>query len=405
MPRILTGSIDGAVEDALAVAGVRASEPLIDAALLLSGGGPDAADALLGLMAERVTPGPQNIADELSTLFVHLAVARARGDAESGLSLGSRARELMAHLPIEQQRELFSILEAHVGALELSRGEVDRAEVALRHGAVGAPGENPASTAPLDCLGQLALLEGFRGNLRQAERQAAAVLRSAGSGPGAGVAHAHLAVAWIHLERGEHVPARQHLDRAAEAGAEAAGPWYVAAALLAEARWLVLTERPEAALRLLLPALPASPRWGLRSSWTSDLLRHAAADALLASGEPRLAIELLSDSTGTSPVQAALLVARARVDLADVDGARSALASVETELPSAPLAVQIDCWLLARKAGGGAPLAPGCSSTARSGRRDGRSCAGRSRGRSRGWCRWWTATRLCAGRTEASWRG
>ena len=71
------------------------------------------------------------------------------------------------------------MLEAHVGALEpVHRGP--RPGGGHRSGTVpsGATGEDQASSAPLDCLGQLALLEAFRGNLRQAERQAAAVLRS-----------------------------------------------------------------------------------------------------------------------------------------------------------------------------------------------------------------------------------
>jgi LuxR family transcriptional regulator, maltose regulon positive regulatory protein len=225
VPRILAGSSADVVESALAVTAVAAAEPLLEAALLLNRGGPEATEVMLGLVARPGPPGEKAVPDELSEIFVRLAVARARGDGDAGLPLATRARELIAHLRIETQRELLTMLEAHVGALELCNGELDRAEETLRHGVAEGPAESQTSAAPLDCLGQLALLDGFRGNLRQAERQATAVLKSTYSAPRAGVAHAHLAMAWVHVERAEHVPARQHLDRAAAAGGDGAEPW------------------------------------------------------------------------------------------------------------------------------------------------------------------------------------
>ncbi|MET0999888.1 MAG: LuxR C-terminal-related transcriptional regulator [Marmoricola sp.] len=352
VPRILVGSIEGVAESALAIGAVRAAEPLLEAALLLSRGGPDAADAVLAVVADRPTGIGETTAGELSAIFVRLAVARARGDVETGLPLATRARELMAHLRIERQRELFTMLEASVGALELCNGDVNRAEVTLRHGAVGAPGENTTSSAPLDCLGQLALLEAYRGNLRQAERLAAALLKSAGPSPWAGVAHAHLATAWVHLERGEQGPARQHLDRADGVGSDAAEPWYSTARLVAEAKLLVMIGQPEAALRLLAPALQATQQPGRRPCWSRDLLVLTMAHALLATGEPAMALDLLSQGTSTPLVETRLLVGKARAELDDIAGARTALASVAPDLSGAPLATQIECWLLEARVAG-----------------------------------------------------
>lgn len=352
VPRILAGSLPEVVAAALTVAAVRAAEPLITAALLVGRDGPDAADAVLRVIAER-TPGADGLlADELSAIFVQLAVARARGDVETGLPLASRARELMAHLPMERQHELSVVLDAHVGALELCSGQVDRAGGTLQHGAVATRGENATPALPLDCVGQLALLEAFRGNLRQADRYATAVLTRTGPQPSVGVAHAHLATAWVHLERAEQVPARQHLDRAAVAESRAAEPWYATARLLVESGLLVVTGQPEAALRLLAPTVHAHQQAGERSSWTRDQLVLAAVHALLATGEPRMALDLLSQTIDTSPVDTGLLAAKARVEVDDIAGSRTAMARVAADLPGATLATQIECWLLeARLAG------------------------------------------------------
>jgi LuxR family maltose regulon positive regulatory protein len=348
VPRILEGTTTGVMKSALAVSGVCAEERLIEAALLLSRGGPDAAEAVLELISDR-GEGTESVADQLSAIFVRLAVARARGDAATGLPLAARARALIAHLDVDLQLELLPRLEAHEGALELGDGDLDHAAATLRHGALGVSEECLPTTASLDCRGQLALLEAFLGNLRLAGRQATAVLRSASLQGCAGVAHAHLATAWIHLERGEPVLARQHLDRAADLADDAAEPWYGAAHLLTEAGFLGATDQPEAALRLLTHAIGARGPGGEGSEWTRGLLADATASALLATGEPRRALRLLAGRPGSSPVEQAVLKARALVELGDLAGAHTTLTGVEAGLRSAPLASQIECWLLSAR--------------------------------------------------------
>ncbi|MGZ5404385.1 MAG: LuxR C-terminal-related transcriptional regulator, partial [Nocardioides sp.] len=164
---------------------------------------------------------------------------------------------------------------------------------------------------------------------------------------------AHLATAWVHLERAEPMPARQHLDRAAGVESEAAEPWYATARLVVESTLFVATGHPEAALRLLMPAMEAAQQAGQQPHWTRDQLVLAAAHALLASGEPRAALDLLSQATGTSPVETGLLAAKARAEMEDIEGSRTALARVAADLPGASLATQIECWLLEAKLAGG----------------------------------------------------
>jgi LuxR family maltose regulon positive regulatory protein len=345
VPGIPAGSATGVVEYALAVTPVRAAEPLIQAAMLLRHGRPDAAERVLDGMSGPGATVPEAVADQISAIFVRLAVARARGETATGIDLATEARRLVAHLRIEQQHELSALLDAHMGALDLCRGEVHRAAVALRHGVAGAPGENETSSAKFDCLGQLALLEAFQGNLRVALRHAAAVLRSAATTSGPGVAHAHLATAWVHLERTEPAPARQHLDRAVDAGWEEVEPWFVTVLLLAEARWFVVTDQPEAALRVLAPARRAAEQAG-QSGWRAGLLTVASADALRRSGEPRGALDLVAPGPVTTPVENGVLAASSLLDLGDVAGARAALTPLAADLAGMPLGCQVECWLL-----------------------------------------------------------
>ncbi|MGZ5398705.1 MAG: LuxR C-terminal-related transcriptional regulator, partial [Nocardioides sp.] len=55
----------------------------------------------------------------------------------------------------------------------------------------------------------------------------------------------------------------------------------------------------------------------------------------------------------TSPVETGLLAAKARAEMEDIEGSRTALARVAADLPGASLATQIECWLLEAKLAGG----------------------------------------------------
>ncbi len=355
VPRILAGSVDHATASALDIGAVRGAEPVLEAALLLAQGTPDAAAAVLDLAAEDGTDAADGVAERLSAVFVRLAVARARGDVYAGLPLAAAARDLMVHLHVDRQRELSGFVAAHVGALELCAGDLEQAQVTLQQGVLRASGGDSPGTAPIDCLGQLALLEAFRGDLCAAKRRADAVLGIVGDTPRAGVAHAHLAIGWVHLERDEHAPATQHLDRARSLTNDASEPWYDTVELLARARLLEVAGRPEAALRLLAPARHASTETD-QPVWTRDLVVHATVDALLLTGEPLCASDPLARARTTS-VETGLLVARVRAGAGDLEGVGTALATVAAELPAAPLATQIEYWLLEARSVAGAQRA------------------------------------------------
>ena len=69
------------------------------------------------------------------------------------------------------------------------------------------------------------------------------------TGPDAGVASAHLALAWIHVERDHHEEAARHLTLAADSDARPEA-WIGTVRTLLEAR-LLLRTRPDSAVQLL----------------------------------------------------------------------------------------------------------------------------------------------------------
>ncbi len=340
VPALLSGATSPAVDAAMAVAEVRAAQPLLEAAQLVHAGLLEAAEETLRHIDRRATSGASGAA-ELGEVLVHLAIARTRGDTHRGLPLAKRARDLIARLGLVQHRELLSTVEAQAGALLLCRGDVDRAAVVLGRGhALAAAGD---SAAALDCLGQLALLEASRGDLRLAERHAGEVLKQAEVSL-EGTAQARLALAWVHLERAEHVPARQHLDRAAPASL--AGPWVATMHQVGEARWLLATGQPESAVRSLAVVAPGSDPGATTTPWTKGLVAVATANALVASGEPQRALEVLAGAAGGPRVECALVVARVLVDRGDLARALAAVAPLLPELPRSPVGSQVECGLL-----------------------------------------------------------
>ncbi len=344
VPRILAGSADDTVEGAVKLEAVLAAEPLLQASIALRHDHAAAANTVIAEMPA-LNGGSATAAGRLSAAFVRLAIARLGEESPEDKVACTLARELVAQLPAERYDELAPMLDGYEGSLQLHRGQLHDAARTLRHGVTPSTNTEVRSPAALDCQGRLALLEAFRGNLRVAEGHATAVLESAGTESVASSAQAHLAMAWVHVERAERAAARQQLDVALVASGHHREPWFETAHLLAEARLHTVTGQPEAALRMLVPA-SRTAQMSRPTRWVTDLLTIASAEALLSAGEPRRALDLLTPTPTHAPVEAAVLAASALLDLGDVDGAGAALAEVVAELPSAPLGFQIESWLL-----------------------------------------------------------
>ena len=236
--------------------------------------------------------------------------------------------------------ELSELLKTHLAAPSIEdAGRSDVVSVLLR-GANAATAETRSRF-----LGPLAHVEALQGDLRRAERHAEQVRSSPGDPEsGSGQAHAVLAQAWIALERAEFDDARRHLDTLDEV-AHGHDAWLVTSCLLLEAKLSIAIGAPEAATRLLAAREAARPAAG-PSDWLSELLVVTRAEALIASGEPQRAMALLTPVPQHAVVEAMVTAALARRMVGDVRGALAVLSRAVTDLDHAPLALQIEAWLL-----------------------------------------------------------
>ena len=292
VPRIVAGTAHEVVLRAAALPQVQAVEPLLQTAFALARDDLIAAEVTF---ASRVSRREQvSSAELIATAFLHLGIARLSGRPLADPGLVPRTRGLLAQASVSDPGlgDLAVILDAFTGALEVPTGNLNQAVITLSRGA-NAPRIGNSQLASADCAGQLALIEAYRGNLREAARRAASVLAVASVEQRGGVAHAHTAMAWVHTDRGELPQARAHLDRVKSTFPGAREPWLAIAGHLVEARLLIASARPDEAMRLA-----ASPKQLLEgiefSEWFADLLISLSAEALLAAGEPKEALALVT---------------------------------------------------------------------------------------------------------------
>ena len=252
----------------------------------------------------------------------------------------------MHQLPVhvlDRLPELSVLLDAHLGALQVLAGRLHEAAHTLARGASTRTVPDTCG-AREDCEGQLSLLEAFRGNLRRATLHANRVLEVAGEVGGTGTTHAHLARAWVHLERDELAGARDRLDLAGVVPGGGREPWLVISSLLAHARLLTAAGEPEASLRLLAEA--TSTAWSTGSAeWFRDLLAVDSAEFLIAAGEPQRALALVTPL----PPRAAWSPRSGRGRRAghgDIGAGRVPCGHGRAALLGAPAGVQIRSWLL-----------------------------------------------------------
>jgi LuxR family maltose regulon positive regulatory protein len=297
--------------------------------------------------------GPDSDGDalphRLGVAFTRLALARLTGDSTSGVELARQSRDLLAQLPIrlkDERAEMSLLVDANLGSLQASMGSFHEAAHTLTRG-VHQPARLSGYGARVDCEGQLALIEAYQGDLRSAIRRATLVLSGASRSAQSGAMHACTALALVHVERGDLEQAREYLDLASAEFGGHEEPWLATSRLLAETRLLTDDGRPEAATRLLADAGSTGASTSQNASGLSDLLTIASVEALVAAGEPQRALALVTSGLARAEVAAAVLTTAARWEIGDLRGARAALAKVAaSDLPGAPLDLQIQSWLL-----------------------------------------------------------
>lgn len=194
-----------------------------------------------------------------------------------------------------------------------------------------------------NCLGPLALIEAFQGRLVRASAHADDVLDAGGAGP-LGAAHAHLAKAWVHLERADFDECGTCLELVENTPVQEPGPWLETARVLAEAKLLMATSQPDAAVGLLAGVVDTAQR--TPSGWITGVMDAMRAEALLAAGEPQRALGAVTPLPDPTIAEASVAAAAARRDIGDLRGARAVLQAVVAHLERSPLALQIRAWAL-----------------------------------------------------------
>lgn len=230
-------------------------------------------------------------------------------------------------------------LDSMLGLLQASGGHLTEARQTFTQGLRSAP-QAPGRG---DCLGPLALIETYQGDLHRATQHADMALAD-DTASTSGHQHARLAQAWIHLERARHTECERDLELV-EPPLHPDDHWLATARLLVEAGLLVATHRPDAAARILTtPTDPPGPTSS--TAWVHDMLVTTRADALLAAGEPHRALAMLTPLPTYAVAAASVTTAVGRRAVGDIRGANAVLGSALAALEHAPLSVQIRAWLL-----------------------------------------------------------
>ena len=240
--------------------------------------------------------------------------------------------------------ELPPLLQAHLGSLHVGNGDLHQAVIAFTRGADARAG----SSVRDDCLGRLAHAEALHGDLNRASRHVGMLSRSR---PSTGLEHALLAKAWVALQHAEFAETQRRLDEFVALSGPHQEAWLETSGLLVEAQLLMATGLPDAATRLLAGVCEGTlaPQTG----WLADLVTITRAEALLASGEPQRALGAVTPVPAGAVVEASVVAAAARFRIRDARGAQAVLNTVVADLERAPLARQIEAWLLeARLAAG-----------------------------------------------------
>lgn len=279
--------------------------------------------------ARELVPAAGTEVERLSLDLLDLEIAVLSCDASTGHALVGAVREQLAASAygLRSRAEITALVDTDAGLLALVDGDLDTAARTL---------------AAVPATGHLALVEAARGNLNAALVLCKDFATSAEQlGARAGVAEADLARTWVSVERLQLGEARYALDRA-RTEQRSSHPLTAALLDLVDARWHLAAGRPEAAARLA----SASAARDDRGSWPGDLARVVLARAWLAQREFRRALATLTPEPARAPVESRVVSAAASAGIGDLRGARALLAATASDLVDAPLAVQLDCWLL-----------------------------------------------------------
>jgi LuxR family transcriptional regulator, maltose regulon positive regulatory protein len=344
--RILAGADLDVVQQVIEQREFGESEPLLLAGAALARSWLDITElALARAGSELAQAAEPELADVLSLALLNMATSRLRDEPALGLAQARRIKDLMGQLTAwerAQTPELSPLIDYYVAGFELSGGNLAVARWTLERGAgrfrqwLDGDTNDAEQLARAACAGQLAWIDAVCGDLRRASHYATPLLadRRADSGE-TGAVFAQLATAWTHLERGEVGQAARRLEDAQSRSTDSPEPLVAAAGRLTQVRLALLSDEPEAALRLLHAAETIDPL--VPTGWFADQFLAASAEAWLAAGEPRRAIAALSPEPELAHADSRLILVAALRQAGDLPAAEHLLARV----PSDPIEISL----------------------------------------------------------------
>ncbi|HEY3953259.1 MAG TPA: LuxR C-terminal-related transcriptional regulator [Streptosporangiaceae bacterium] len=311
-------------------------EPLLVTAALRLFKGRDDADVPLkaaeGILAQ--LPSDTEVPSRVAAATISLALARRAADLKAAKTAVDEAVRLLGKLPpalLTRRPELRAHLMAGHGYVQLWSGDFNQAAVTFR--SVAAETASPRQRT--ECLGQLALAEAVRGRLSEAAKKAgeAAAASSAGQ-PGTDYAScaAHVALAYVHLERHEVNDARHNLKQADALLRARPDKLIGAIAGLVAAAGCLAEDRPRQAGEIVI-------RVRRNCSTTPWLERHLAlveSRACLAVGDGQGALAAARRAGAGTFVDATAASARASLASGDAHAANEQLSAVAAGFEQAP---------------------------------------------------------------------
>ena len=321
---------------------------LVAAAVELAAGRHDSSAAALdageGMLAP--LPADEQAACRLAAAVIRLAASRRTGDLVAAAAAVSDAEALVSRMPedkLAQHPEVRARVLADRGAVELWPGHLDEAARFLDAGvaaATGPGGEHERAA----CLGQLALVEALRGQLRHAAQladQAAALAADEQRPPQHPGPAALAALAWVHLERDELREAGRLLKQLDAALSVSPDKLIGAVACLIAACGGLAEGHGEAAAQMVARARSG---WSI-PAWLDQRLSLVESRAYVAAGDISAAAAAAERAGGDSSPEAAAALAHAWLAAGDGKNARLMLASALAARSGEPERVRVQACL------------------------------------------------------------
>ncbi|MGI8451938.1 MAG: LuxR C-terminal-related transcriptional regulator, partial [Streptosporangiaceae bacterium] len=313
---------------------------LVAAAMELarSDGEPDgtalgAADAIL-----EHRPAGGDVPARLAAALVRVALSRRTGDHAAAAGAVARAEELLEDIPAAQLARhpgvRIEVLSGR-GMAELWAGDFDQAADTLRAAIeAAAPG---SSVERIDCLGNLALAEALGGHLTRAGGLADEAITGQSAGPAAPVA-----LACVHLDRGEFREARTQLKLAEEALHLRPDPLTDALARSVAVRYALAEGHARPARGMLGRARAAWPLPG----WLDRRMVLLESGACAAGGAIQDAVAAAESAAPRSHLDAAVVLAQTWLAAGNPEAARRALGAPRAGADEAPDYTRVEAWLV-----------------------------------------------------------